>query len=401
MQPTQTCSGNGNQIGAIVTGADYRGLGVVRSLGRRGVPVVLLKQSDHSLAACSRYARRCLPWPVVDDAGLVDFLINLADNEGLKGWVLIPTDDILVGLLARHHESLSQHFLLTVPPWEDVRWACDKRQLNKLAADVHVDHPWTLYPGSREELVKLDCPFPVIIKPAMRETFNRLTVDKAWRVDDRDSLLARYDDARTMISPDLIMIQECIPGWGETQFSYAALCRDGVALAAVVARRIRQFPMEFGRFSTYVETMDDPGIVELAVRLLKVSRYTGLVEVEFKRDPRDGRLKVLDANPRVWGWHTLGARAGVDFSYLLWRMARGEQVPEAHGKAGVCWMRGSTDVLVALLEILRGRLAPGDYIRCLHGPVESATFAVDDPVPGILEVPEVLYMSCKRLFQRA
>ena len=92
-----------------------------------------------------------------------------------------------------------------------------------------------------------------------------------------------------------------IPGGGEAQFSYAALCLEGRPLASAVARRTRQAPMDFGRSSTFVETVDEPGVVEPALRLLQASRFTGLIEVEFKRDPRDQRFKVLDANPRVWG----------------------------------------------------------------------------------------------------
>ena len=174
----------------------------------------------------------------------------------------------------------------------------------------------------------------MIIKPALREAYNPLTAAKAWRVDDRRSLIARYDEACSMMAPELIMIQEVIPGWGEAQFSYAALCQDGRPLASVVARRARQYPMDFGRFRTYVETIDDPGVVEPSVRLIEAARYTGLVEVEFKRDPRDGRFKVLDVNPRVWGWHTLGSRVGVDFSYLLWRMVPWRSSP---GSARRSW----------------------------------------------------------------
>ena len=79
--------------------------------------------------------------------------------------------------------------------------------------------------------------------------------------------------------------------------------------------------MDFGRFSTYVETIDQPEIDGPARQLLKAIRYTGVVEVEFKRDPRDGCCKLLDINPRVWGWYTLCARAGVDFTRLLWLQA--------------------------------------------------------------------------------
>lgn len=44
--------------------------------------------------------------------------------------------------------------------------------------------------------------------------------------------------------------------------------------------------------------------------------------------PRSGVLKLLDVNLRVWAWHTLGKRAGIDFAYLLWRALNGLEVGE-------------------------------------------------------------------------
>src|SRR5207248_63861 len=161
-----------------------------------------------------------------------------------------------------------------------------------------------------------------------------LTHAKAWRVDDRGALLARYDEACRIGAADGVMVQEFIPGGGEAQFSFAALCLDGRPLASLTGRRTRQCPMDFGRASTYVETVDEPAVEALARRLLGAMRYTGLVEVEFKRDPRDGRCKVLDINARTWGWHSLGHRAGLDFPYLQWRLIRGEAVPELRARAG-------------------------------------------------------------------
>jgi len=385
--------------GALVTGADYRGLGIVRSLGRRGIPVWVLKQDEHLLGSVSRYACRSLRYPLEDDRKQLDFLLDLAVREGLKGWVLFPTTDESVALVARHHESLAEHYRLTTPPWDVLRRVFDKRLLHRLAQDLALDQPWTFCPRNREELASLECPFPVILKPAMRLGFNRLTCDKAWRVEDRASLLARYDEACALVDPEMLMVQEVVPGWGETQFSYAALCRDGCPVASIVARRTRQFPMDFGRFSTYVETVEEPQVIEPSVRLLAAIRFTGLVEVEFKRDPRNGQYKVFDVNPRVWGWHTLSKRAGVDFPYLLWLLVRGEPVPEARGRAGERWMRMFPDLPVAIQEILRGRLSLRAYVRSLQGPRESAIFAWDDPLPGFLELPLLACTLGKRILR--
>jgi len=83
----------------LVTGGDYRGLGIVRSLGRRGIPVWVLRQDGQLLGAASRYSQRSLPWPRSDDEReQLDFLWNLAVREGLKGWALFPTTDEAVTL---------------------------------------------------------------------------------------------------------------------------------------------------------------------------------------------------------------------------------------------------------------------------------------------------------------
>ena len=228
---------------------------------------------------------------------------------------------------------------------------------------------------------------------------SNLTVPKAWPAHDRKSLLKRYDEASALFSQENLIIQEMVPGGGEAQFSYAALCKDGHSLASVVARRTRQFPRDFGHFSTYVETIDAPEVIEPAERLLGAMRFTGLAEVEFKRDPRNGQFSVLDINPRVWGWHTLSKRAGVDFPYLLWLLTRGEPVPPLRGREGERWVHLIADLRMAIEEILRGRLSLREYLRSIRGPRESAIFSWDDPLPGLLDLPLFAYAAGKRLLR--
>src|SRR5205814_3188282 len=114
--------------------------GIVRSLGRRGIPVWVLTD-DHLIAAASRYARRSLPWPRAGETEQIDFLCDLAKREGLNGWLLYPTGDESAALVARHHALLSQHFRPTSPPWDRLRWTCDKRLTSQLASDPGVDQP--------------------------------------------------------------------------------------------------------------------------------------------------------------------------------------------------------------------------------------------------------------------
>jgi D-aspartate ligase len=109
---------------------------------------------------------------------------------------------------------------------------------------------------------------------------------------------------------------------------------------------------------------------------------------------------LLDINARVWGWHTLGAKAGVDFPYLLWRLVHCETLPELRGRSGVGWVRMLTDVQATVAEFRRGRLSWTDYLRSLRGPLEFAIFAADDPIPALLDIPFLAWLSWKRIHGR-
>jgi predicted ATP-grasp superfamily ATP-dependent carboligase len=383
--------------GAIVIGEHCRGLGLVRSLGRRGIPVWTLEPDGERLASLSRYTRRSFRWPHGDDAEQLNYLYSLSARHELAGWALFPTNDETTALFARHHAELSKHFRLTVPPWDILAQAYDKRLTSQLAAEIGIDVPATFSARDRDELLAREVQYPIILKPAFKREVNRFTRDKAWRVDDRATLAARYDEARELVGADVVMIQELIPGGGETQFSFAALCVDGRTIASVTARRTRQYPVEFGQSSSFVETVDHPVVEEAATRLLAAMRYTGLAEVEFKLDRRDGRYKLLEVNPRVWTWHALCGAAGVDFPYLLWRSVHGEPVSNVHGRSGVRWVRLSTDLAAALGEFRRGRLSIRQYASSFKRPMLFSTFAPDDPIPGLLGIPLTVCSRIRRV----
>jgi D-aspartate ligase len=384
--------------GALVIGGDSRALGIARSLGRRGIPVWAIDEGDYLVARHSRYVRRNLPWSKSEDeAGQATYLTALADEHGLDGWTLFATSDETAALVAKHHAALSRRFRLTTPPWEQTRLAYDKRLTYELARRLGVGAPQTAYPRSAAEVQSLEIEFPCILKPAAKRDLNRFTNDKAWPAASRDELLARYEEACSLVEPDEVMVQELIPGGGEAQFSFGAACIEGRPLGSIVACRRRQYPVAFGRSSSFVETIDAPEVERDGRRLLEAIGYTGMVEVEFKRDPRSGTYKVLDVNPRLWTWFTLGARAGVDFPYLGFQIANGERPNEVRAQPGARWVRMATDVLAAAAEWREGRLSPAAYLRSVRPPIEYAVFARDDPRPLASAVPSL----ASRMLRRA
>lgn len=387
------------KTGALVLGGNLNGLTIARSLGRRGIPVWVATPPSVKLATYSRYTRRTLLWPNGESEAQVEYLLGLAAQHQLDGWVLIPTSDESAALLAKFHSALACRYRVSTPNWEVLRWAYDKRLAYQLAAEAQVDYPLTLYPASEADLETGVVSFPVILKPAAHVTVNRFTADKAWPAANRKELTVRYREARKYVSADLILVQELIPGGGESQFSFAALCWEGKPIASLTARRTRQYPIDFGYSSSFVETLDVPEIVASSRRLLAAVRYTGLVEIEYKLDARNGAYKLLDINPRLWTWSALGARAGIDFPYLLWRMVMNKPVTERTGCAGIRWMRLSTDFPAAIHEMFLGRLSLGAYLRSFRDPIQFALAAPDDPLPGLLDLPLFAYKKFCKLFQ--
>jgi predicted ATP-grasp superfamily ATP-dependent carboligase len=222
-----------------------------------------------------------------------------------------------------------------------------------------------------------------VVKPAHKAEPNELTKDKCWRADDLATLSALYARACGLMDAKAVMVQELVAGDGD--FSFAALCRDGRVLASLTARRRRQYPLDFGKASTFVETIQDETVEDDARRLLAAMRLSGLAEVEFKRDPRTGANLLLDVNARAWGWQAIGAKAGVDFPYLLWLMACESALPDATPRPDVRWMRLVFDVPAAAAALRTRQLTVRDYLRSFRRPVAHAVLAPDDPLPSVLD----------------
>lgn len=372
--------------GAVILGGAHGSLAIARSLGRRDVPVWLIT-TDSPLASLSRYVERSFSWSAPRDDRAVAFLIDLARRHALGGWVLFAGSDEDLRFVAQNHVALGAVFTLTTPAWDTVRWAYDKRLMHARADDLGIAHPLTRYPRSRDDLKALGIPFPLILKPATRDGRNAFVDAKAWRADDEETLLARYDRALSLVAADDIMIQELIPGDGTTQFSYAAVWDCGRPVGTLVTRRRRQYPIDFGFTSTLVETVELPAIEAAARRFLASLDFSGLVEVEFKYDARAGVYKILDVNARAWTWIAIGAAAGIDFPALQWRLAVGEQVAPCPARRDARWLYGSRDLAAAVGEMFAGRLSPMNYLRTLQRPNAFAACAWDDPWPALLDLP--------------
>lgn len=383
-------------IGAVVVGGDHPGLGVARSLGRRGIPVYII-EDQHCVSSFSRYVTRVVKVEnILDERKTIDAVLEVGRRFNLQNWVLIGTRDETVAAFSRYRMELAPFFRVTTGEWESVQWAWDKAKTYQLASELGIPCPGTFNPKCEEELPALYDNLPLAIKPAVKENFFYATGAKAWRANTIEELHDLYNKAAQQIDTSEILVQEIIPGDGREQYSYCAFVDHGKPHSVLTARRARQHPREFGRAATYVETIEAPEIEELSERFLRAICYHGLVEIEFKRDPRDGKYKLLDVNARAWGFHSIGSAAGVDFPYLLFADRVGLPIEQVRAAAGIGWLRLLTDVPTAISDIAHGSLSFASYIRSLGATRVESVFTWKDPMPSLAEIVLLPYLVAKK-----
>jgi len=384
------------KIGAVVVGGDHPGLAVVRSLGRRGIPVYVL-EDQRCISSWSRFATRVVRTAdILDERSTVSAVLEMGRKYDLNGWVLIPTRDETVAAFSRYRSELSDFFRVSTGEWESVQWAWDKNKTYELANALEIPCPRTFNPTTIHEIELLSANLPLAVKPAVKENFFYATGAKAWRADTMEQLRQTYQRAAQQIRPEEILLQEIIPGDGHEQYSYCAFVRHGEPHSWLTARRLRQHPREFGRAATYVETVEAPEVEELSKRFLRKINYNGLVEIEFKRDPRDGKYKLLDVNARAWGFHGIGPVCGIDFAHLLFMDQLGESADPVHGRAGIGWIRLLTDIPTSISDLVHGTLSVGTYLRSLRAARTESVFRWDDPLPSVAEILLIPFTFAKK-----
>lgn len=380
--------------GVVILGGAHNALALARSFGRKGIPVALVTD-DHPLPTFSRYVRRTFDWPGATSAGAAAWLVALASQHDLKNWLLLPCADNEVRLVAENQDLLRTRFQIMGTQWGALQHLCNKQLLVQTAEKAGIAVPKSYPVESTEDAARIDVTFPVILKPAMRMTRNDLTAAKAWRAETRDELIDLYRKAAALQGQDGVVVQEYIPGGGEAQFSYAALWSNNSPVAELAARRTRQYPVEFGYTSTFVEIVDNDELKVISRKLLSSVGFEGLVEVEYKHDARSNSYKILDVNPRSWSWLSLCEAGGLDFPELILNLG---VAPALQATVGHAWVHVPRDIVASIHLLLLSRLTFGAWLQSYRQKLTFAVFAWDDPRPALLELPTTIIRVLMRMF---
>jgi D-aspartate ligase len=378
-----------NKIGAIVLGGHVQSLGIVRILGRHGIPIVVINKDRFNLARHSRY---CSAFHRVDDEELLPFLNGLGASNIYSKWILFASNDFHVQLLSRNKLQLERYFIVSTDSWDVIKLFYNKRYTYQLTARLNIPMAATFFPDSEADLNAITVRYPCIIKPAVMFDFYKKMKTKVLVCEDEKELLCNYHKALEVIPANEIIVQEIIPGPSKNQFSACFLFLHGKSYVSLTACRMRQHPLEFGNATTYAETVDLPIIKEYGEQILSATHYQGVCEVEFKLDERDHQYKFLEVNPRTWKWHSIANKAETPFLKKFYDYLSDNEIKPVTKFKQASFSHPLTDFPVRIQLLFRGFSYWNHFLR----PIEDAVWAVDDIKPWIFEKIYLLFLLFSR-----
>lgn len=377
----------------------YNGLGVIRAYGKAGIPVVAM-DTHRSVGTYSRYAKyiRC-PDPVFEEDAFIECLLNEKKKYSLKP-LLFPTNDQWAMAVSRHKEKLRSFFYVMTPDYECIQKVIDKQKFYQLAAEKSFNVPKTYKTNDifrRTEQIE----FPIVAKPLSRRISSNDPIQKEnqrlfdclrlTRIENKiefEVFLANCSDKNDFL------FQEEIQGGADRMYTVGIYAdRDSNVLAVFTGRKVRgENPLYGDCIVGQVERVP-PELIQETKRLVKEVEYTGIAEVEYKKDTRDDEFRLIEVNPRSWSWIGITPYCDVNLPLIAYEdMVKGKKnYAVSRKKTGsVKWMRVIDDSNNCLWQYRKKGFpeASMNLTSWMQGTFKGSKvvmedFSIIDPVPTL------------------
>jgi predicted ATP-grasp superfamily ATP-dependent carboligase len=372
----------------------HGGVGIIRSLGRMGVPVYAIVDDRWTPAAVSRHLTGAFIW----DTSRLEGQRFLEGMARIGKWlnrptVVIPTSDVAAILVAEHAAALRRSFLFPKQPAILPRTLANKRELYLLCQRLGVACPPTVLPHSIDDVHRFAAraTFPVVVKAA-----------ESWHLPEgaRTTSIARtpkqlyaiYHAMESQRRTNLILQEYIDPARGEDWFYHGYRDVRSNCCVGFTGRKLRSYPPLAGP-TTLGKAIPNEGLRQQAEALLQAISYAGISDLDFRLDRRDGQYKLLDFNPRIGAQFRLFEdRLGVDVARALYLDLTGRPIPVSSASERRIFIAEFHDLAASFVYYWLGKLTFQEWRRSLQGCRELAWFSRDDPLPFV--------MMCLRLLRR-
>jgi D-aspartate ligase len=361
----------------------HGGLGILRSLGRLGIPVYTVDSDPRGPASYSRYLRGRFVFDLATACpeATVDKLLEVGKRIGPRA-VLVPTWDEMSMLVSDAYDVLSERFLLPHQPDGLARSLASKKEMYRLARQHSVPTAESTFPTCVEDVRAFAevAAFPVMLKGIAGNRLRERTGRKMVIVDSPNELVRLYHEMEDPAAPNL-MLQEYIPGGDDVVWMFNGYFNDDAdCLVGLTGRKLRQTPVYTGATSLGICLRNDV-VDQTTRRWMKELGYRGILDIGYRYDARDGQYKVLDVNPRIGGTFRLFVgRNGMDVARALYLDITGQPVPVTELIEGRKWM-DERDFGSCLQYRRDHRLTLRQWVISLKGIQETVHFAHDDVAP--------------------
>jgi len=373
----------------ILLGGRENSVAVTRNLGRLGVPIYISGRQG-CRALDSRYCSRALPVPPGRSAH--EFWANLllsGDTSDLAGSVLIGTCDESLEFLEAHRDELCGLYLVEDFVPELRRAMLDKLETLRLAREVGVPTPnfWPIEEDGDVLKIADEVCFPVMVKPLNSYPFMEEFGRKLFIVHDSfEEVVEKVALCRSRGHE--VMVVEMIPGPDDLLSSYYTYrTPSGERLYDYTKSVIRRWPVNRGG-ACFHQSEWLPETAEMGRKLFDGIGWQGIGNVEFKRDPRDGQLKIIEVNARFTAAHRLITEAGAPIDLIVYCHITGQPLPSFNSYSQTLRLWDPLRDFLAYRELSkRGELNFTGWIKSILSRKFSFPFlSINDPLPGVSEL---------------
>ncbi len=299
--------------GPIVIGQacefDYSGTQAIKALRKEGYRIVLVNSNPATIMTDPEFADATYIEPLVPE--IVEKIIEKERPEALLPTLGGQTALNLAVVLAEKGILEKYNVELIGAKLPAIQKAEDRRLFKKTMQDIGLDLPESGYAHSLGEAVKISekIGFPLIIRPSF--TLGGIGSSTVYTQEELLDAVAAGIDASPI---NEILLEQSVLGWKEFELEVMRDCVDN----CVVICSIENFdPMGIHTGDSITvapaQTLTDKEYQKMRDWAFRVIRAigvdTGGSNIQFAVNPKDGRIVVIEMNPRVSRSSALASKA--------------------------------------------------------------------------------------------
>lgn len=293
---------------ALIFNCHYNGLSIIQELSQHGIKCYAL-DSKRSVGTFSKYAKFIkVTSPKENEKLFIKELIDICDNFEYKP-VLFPTNDEWAAAISKYKTKLEEYSYPCVSDWENVGLILNKDKFYDWGMDNNYPVPKTYHYEDLKKIKKND--FPLLSKPKYRrmtsdesnENFNYKKMDELRFKIHKDKGQLNNFIKKNIEYKNSLLIQKFVTGMSNNMYTIGVYADENSEIKELfTGRKVRGYPADSGDCIVGQYEKMPIEIIELTKKLINDLNYTGIAEIEFKKDEKSGKYYLIEINPRSWSW---------------------------------------------------------------------------------------------------